>query len=97
MRQSIGFQDIKNMILPLPPREEQDRIAEFVDTKSVAIGTIIDNMVTKLKHEIALLGQYKTQMSADIITGKIDLQNIEVTDFVPDETADEELEDNADD
>lgn len=79
VRQSIGFQDLKTMVIPIPPREEQDKIAEFVDSKCAAVGVVIDEMIARLKNEIALLGQYKTQMAADIITGRTDLDEIEST------------------
>ncbi len=81
VRQSIGYQDLKNMIIPIPPIEEQNLIADFVDTRSAALGVILDNMISSLKEEIALLGQYKTQMSADIITGRTDLSSIDSTEY----------------
>ncbi len=76
VRQSIGYQELKDMPIPIPPRDEQDRIVDFVDTKCSTMADEIDVLVTKLKREIALLGQYKNQMSADIITGRTDLELI---------------------
>lgn len=76
VRQSIGYQDLKSMVIPVPPMQEQNRIADFVDTKCASIGLEIDKMIEKLREEISYLGQYKTQMSADIITGRIDLDAI---------------------
>lgn len=76
VRQSIGYQELKDMLIPIPPRDEQDRIVEFIDTKCSTMADEIDVLVSKLKREIALLGQYKNQMSADIITGRTDLESI---------------------
>ena len=56
--------------------EEQQAIVDFVDTKCLSMGDEIDKLIEKLKREIALLGQYKNQMSADIITGRSDLSLI---------------------
>ena len=67
------------MTIPIPPMEEQNKIAEFVDTKSAAVGEVIDEMMDALRAELALLGQYKTQMSADIITGRSDISSIHYT------------------
>lgn len=43
------------------------------------MSTNLDNirMIEQLKQEIALLGQYKTQMAADIITGRTNLSEID--------------------
>ena len=101
VRQSIGFQELKSMLLPVPPIEEQNKIAEFVDTRSVALGSSIDEMIEELKKEIELLNLYKTQMSTDIITGRINPDDIvsvargedDIEDEVElDETADEEVD-----
>ena len=57
--------------------EEQKKIVDFVDTKCASVGFEIDRMIEQLKQEIALLGQYKTQMAADIITGRTNLSEID--------------------
>lgn len=67
VRQSIGYQELKNMVIPIPPEEEQKKIVDFVDTKCASVGFEIDRMIEQLKQEIALLGQYKTQMAADCL------------------------------
>lgn len=77
VRQSIGYQELKNMVIPIPPEEEQKKIVDFVDTKCASVGFEIDRMIEQLKQEIALLGQYKTQMAADIITGRTNLSEID--------------------
>lgn len=51
-------------------------IHNFVDTKCASVGFEIDRMIEQLKQEIALLGQYKTQMAADIIPELDTLTNI---------------------
>lgn len=91
VRQSIGYQDLKTMIIPVPPIEEQNLIANFVDTRSASLGTILDSMMDALKEEIALLGQYKTQMSADIITGRTDLSLVDSTENCSMEQTAEEM------
>lgn len=82
VRQSIGYQELKDMLIPVPPIEEQDEIANFVDSKISLAGKEIDNIVAMLREEINLLNQYKDQMAADIITGRTDLS---VVNFVIDE------------
>lgn len=94
VRQSIGYQELKDMLIPVPPTEEQEAIVAFIDTKCSTMATEIDSLIDKLKREIALLGQYKNQMSADIITGRTDLSAISFTDYIQSEhLGDEESDD----
>jgi type I restriction enzyme S subunit len=81
VRQSIGFQEIRNLLIPMPSMDEQIEIAAFVDRKAAAVAAA----VAKLKDEIKLLGQYKNQMAADIITGKISLTDFTIPDFEPED------------
>lgn len=85
------------MLIPIPLIEEQEKIAQFVDTRCMSIGTVIDEMIENLRQEIAFLGQYKTQMATDIITGRTDPDIVESTeldddDTVLEETVDEEVD-----
>lgn len=79
VRQSIGYQELKDMLIPVPPIKEQEEIVEFVDSKISLAGQEIDNIVATLREEIKLLNQYKDQMAADIITGRTDLKSIAYT------------------
>jgi type I restriction enzyme S subunit len=60
----------KIMRLPLPPLEEQAAIAEFLTRKCAAL----DSAVLSTKREIALLGEYRTRLIADVVTGKLDVR-----------------------
>ena len=64
------------------------RISKFDEMRNVSKLTI-----EQLKQEIALLGQYKTQMAADIITGRTNLSAIDyafISDVSTDSTEEEE-------
>ena len=41
VRQSIGFDDIRHMTVPVPPREEQDQIVRYLDWKVSRINRLI--------------------------------------------------------
>ena len=79
VRQSIGYQELKDMLIPVPPINEQEEIVNFVDSKISLAGKEIDNIVATLREEIKLLNQYKDQMAADIITGRTDLSRVAYT------------------
>lgn len=58
------------MGMPFPPREEQEKIAKHVDTKTV----VFDTAISRLKREIDLLREYRTRLIADVVTGKLDVR-----------------------
>lgn len=55
LRQNIDFWDFKRLPVPLPPRNEQDRIVAFLDQKTAEI----DTAIAKKKRLIELLGEQK--------------------------------------
>lgn len=56
VRQSIGYKNIRNMRLPVPPREEQDRIVRFLDKKVAQI----DQLIAVKKRQIELMEERKS-------------------------------------
>jgi len=106
VRQSIGYGEIKRIPLPIPPTDEQMAIIDYCYTLRVNI----DKMIADLKNEIAFITEYRTRMISDVVTGKVDVRDIEVPDFAikgtvestgdeeeTDEISDEEVKENADD
>lgn len=69
--------------IPIPPREEQEAIATYLDKKCGEI----DNLISKLAEEIDLIEECKTRIISDAVTGKIDLRCIDIPDY---ETVEEE-------
>ncbi len=63
----FSFSVFGNQYLVIPPRGEQDAIAEFVDTKFCRINSLI----SELEAEIAYLKDYKQRLIADAVTGQI--------------------------
>ena len=49
LRESIDFNQFKNLQLPLPPKAEQDRIVEFLDRKTSQIDALIEKKQRLLK------------------------------------------------
>lgn len=56
LRQNIDFWDFKRLPVPLPPREEQDRIVAFLDHKT----TEIDTAIAKKEQLIELLSEQRS-------------------------------------
>lgn len=106
VRQSIGYGEIKRMSLPIPPTDEQQAIVDYC----YVLRTDTDKMIAELKREIAFITEYRTRMISDVVTGRVDVRDIEVPEFAveevvedagdeeeTDEVSDKEVEDNADD
>jgi type I restriction enzyme S subunit len=56
--------------LPLPPREEQDAILKGLGEKLHGLNSAI----ARTEREIALMQEYRTRLTADIVTGKLDVR-----------------------
>jgi type I restriction enzyme S subunit len=56
--------------IPLPPREEQDAILKGIEDQSKDLTTAI----ARTEREIALMQEYRTRLTADLVTGKLDVR-----------------------
>jgi type I restriction enzyme S subunit len=64
----INVEEVKNMLICLPPLEEQEKIAKFIDKKTAEI----DQQKAKIQKAIGLLKEYRTALITNAVTGKID-------------------------
>jgi type I restriction enzyme S subunit len=80
----INVADIKSLLLAVPPRPEQDRIAAFLDEEL----SKIDATIGICRREQALLREYRTRLIADGVTGKLDVR--EAAARLPDEAEEPE-------
>jgi type I restriction enzyme, S subunit len=87
---------IKSWRVLLPPMEEQWRIVERINTENIPLNAAI----SRLEREIELLREYRTRLTADVVTGKLDVR--EAAARLPDEPVPDieeessDLNDNAD-
>lgn len=70
VRQSIGYTDISKMYFPIPPLEEQNVIADYLDKKT----SEIDTLISSIQKQITLVKELRTKLIADAVTGKIDVR-----------------------
>ncbi len=59
------------MNIPVPPRQDQDSIVENIYTQTSAI----DTAIARTEREIALMQEYRTRLTADLVTGKLDVRD----------------------
>lgn len=69
---NVSTNDIGNVTLALPPVEEQRRIVRYLSTTTAEINAAID----RARREIELLGEYRTRLIADVVTGKVDVRQV---------------------
>lgn len=71
--QNIDYTKLKGIRIPVPPIEEQIKIAAYLDS--------IDARIDARIKEISLLKKYKASISSDIVTGKIDVHGIVIPEY----------------
>jgi type I restriction enzyme S subunit len=86
------------MFLPVPPEDEQDKIAERVRAESREI----EKVISRIDREIDLLREYRTRLISDVVTGKLDVRAVsarmpEVEEAPADEPELAELDETGDD
>jgi type I restriction enzyme S subunit len=67
---SLRLPLLQNFPTLIPPREEQVEIIEWIEKESVPLVIAI----TRTEREISLMQEYRTQLTADIVTGKLDVR-----------------------
>ena len=68
--QNISAEKYANLHVPCPPLPEQSQIIRYLD-KAIAD---IDTAIGRARREIELLGEYRTRLIADVVTGKVDVR-----------------------
>ena len=63
---NIAFNDFGNTIIPVPSLEEQQQIAEYLDSKC----TEIDSIISEKKKQIETIEEYKKSLIFEYVTGK---------------------------
>ncbi len=66
----VNVEQIKNYQLALPPLREQYEIVERINAERAKI----DAAIQRAEREISLLREYQTRLTADVVTGKLDVR-----------------------
>lgn len=73
---STRWDNMKNILVPLPPLNEQKEIAEFLDKKC----EIIDKRLSNLERKIKSLKEYKKSLISECVTKGLNPKNMEFKD-----------------
>jgi type I restriction enzyme S subunit len=93
----LSPEQIKGFKIMLPPVDEQQAIVRVIDSKTSSLNVALK----RIEREIALLSEYRTRLTADVVTGKLDVREaarnlVEVHEELPSEVDVEEFEEEAD-
>jgi len=94
IRASLGQNLLKSLYIPVPPKEEQKRIVEYLEKTLANLNT----MIKSIENEIGLLMEFRTRIISDAVTGQIDVRDVVIPDY--DRTTDlddVDIEENMDD
>lgn len=87
---SITQKMLKDVFILIPPADEQKEIISYLDE----VCAKIDAAIKKLEEMIANLQDLKIRLISDVVTGKIDVRNIEIPEYeFVEEVADGNAED----
>lgn len=77
---------VKRLPVTFPPsREEQVKILSFIKARTAGI----DRLLRKAHSGVELLSEYRTRLTADVVTGKLDVR--EAAAKLPDLASDDDL------
>lgn len=72
----------------VPDLDEQERILNYIAEQIKPI----EHGIRYIEKEIELLGEYRTRLISDVVTGQMDVRGIQIPDYTPVEDADSENE-----
>lgn len=64
---TTNYQQMRNMLFPYPPLDEQRAIVAYIEEKTAKI----DQAVAGLAQQVAALKEYKQRLIADVVTGQM--------------------------
>ena len=68
--QDLTYGNFRMVDLPMLPLAEQQQIAKFIESATNAL----TGSLARTEREIALMQEYRTRLTADIVTGKLDVR-----------------------
>lgn len=63
---SVRLYMIQNFLMTVPPKEEQNRICEYIEDQE----SKFDSSISKAQHQVELLQEYKQSLITEVVTGK---------------------------
>ena len=90
IQRQVFWPFLRMVHVPVPNMKEQRQIVEFLTNETRSLNTAI----ARTEREIALMQEYRTRLTADLVTGKLDVR--EAARRLPDEAPLDTVEDDTD-
>ncbi len=87
--QALRYANFAKVYLPEIPLDEQKEIAEYIATEVAKI----DNALPTFQKEIELLREYRTRLISDVVTGQIDIRDVVIPEYIPEEDTEIDTDD----
>lgn len=91
--QALRYANFAKVYLPEIPLDEQKEIAEYIATEVAKI----DNALPTFQKEIELLREYRTRLISDVVTGQIDVRDVVIPEYTPEEDTEIDTDDTGED
>lgn len=91
--QALRYANFAKVYLPEIPLDEQKEIAEYIATEVAKI----DNALPTFQKEIELLREYRTRLISDVVTGQIDVRDVVIPEYTPEEDTEIDTDDACED
>lgn len=92
VRQSLNWDTVKTLKILIPPLPEQARIITYIETQTQKI----DTLKIEIEKNIVLLKEYRTRLISDVVTGQVDVRNVAIPDYTPEDDTDVEADEVSD-
>ncbi len=67
LRQNLNWQGLKKIDIPLPSKDEQEKIVSYIEEKCSKVDFLISDLETEITH----IKEFKQRLIADCVTGQI--------------------------
>ena len=74
VRQAIGFPDVKQLPILLPPIEEQNKIV----AEQIKQTNKINSLIAKAEQEVLSIKEYREALITDLVTGKRSVSQLQM-------------------
>ena len=91
--QALRYANFAKVYLPEIPLDEQKEIAEYIAAEVAKI----DNALPTFQKEIELLREYRTRLISDVVTGQIDVRDVVIPEYTPEEVTEIDTDDAGED
>ena len=72
----LSVERIENLDIPVPDYFEQKRISDWISAET----STVEAAIARVHREIELIREYRTRLISDVVTGKLDVRDVELPD-----------------